>query len=527
MNNDKVLYYAVSSFHLLECLVHRIKEHSNDNCDLIISKYIPQKVLHPEYIYESFDRVYECELQVCGSRQDEYLNNINSYFESFCLNNDIDIRQYKQIYVCAAHYIFGIYLASNNIRFNFVEDANGMLSRYDMLQSIDSAYEVRAQIAQESGLYDGSAEAIDFCICNRNCQIDDKLRTDRLLHFNVTEQLGLLDKSCRDNIINVFYDKGTIETAGRTAVFLTQHFCNLKILSFEDQVLINQVFFDFFLTADKTIIKTHPDDFLYYKELFPESIVVHERFPSEFLPYIFDNKINTLATISSTAVFALESIYSDIIKFDSRYEKQFKNTLIVYAALKFMSESGISSFVLGGITHTLIDNLLKYSDIRSYNIIKNYVEDINAIGSDSVLLLGDDLDEKEEEFLRSESLSKGCTIIYTGKKFPFYNYEYRHKMRKCAVVELIKTRSRDSECYASLDRERIYIYSHDPKLIQKGEVFKMEKNLINQGINVKTADLDEKDKQIKILEGILKATEARLEFFIAKQRETENQSDKK
>lgn len=523
MEQCRQLYYAASSFHLLECLTHKLTFHKNSSADIIISKYIPEKIVDVSVLLNYFDNIYICDLQVPCNNEEGYIDRVKEYFQDYLNSNGIELNRYENIYVCAAHYIFGIYLSAMGVKFVFVEDANGMLSRWELLKSIDAPYKIRASVADKLGLYDGTAENIKYCIFNEMCQMPEKLKTDNVLHFNVTEKLSELEEDARKALISIFYKSGLIDSHGRNTILLTQHFCNLKILTFEDQVLIYQTLFDFFIKQEQVIVKPHPDDLMYYGILFPNALVLHEKFPSEFLPFVFTEKANTLATVSSTAIFPLESSYANILKFDSLYEKCFKLTLRTYIALKFIIDAGITTISVCGVAPTMVNNLLKFSDLKKAGHLSvRYLSGQECCNSDDFILLGDDLGEAEVKILSSDFLANNLNFIYIGSKFPFYNFDKRKLLYNCAVIELAKFRKRDDEFYADEKAEQIYLYSHNSHIIRKAEVFYMKKDLNNMGLVAEIVKQDDKDRKIKVLEGILKATEARLEYLINITKEEQN-----
>lgn len=531
MNVKKILYYAVSSFQLLECITHRVTIHNNDDAEIIVSKYIPEKIPHIKKIENFFKKTYISDLQVNAQNENSYVENINKYYDKFAIDNNFDINSYNEIYVCAAHYIFGIYLVENNIKFNFIEDANGMLSRWETLEKIDSPYLIRASIAKRDGLYDGTANNINFCICNKSCQLDDKLLATNLSYFNVTEQLKLIDKNIRDEIISIFREVNigkVYDEQERHIVLLTQHFCNLKIMSFEDQVTIYQTLFDFFVNQSEVYIKPHPDDLLYYGALFPKAKIIREKFPSEFLPFLFSKRVNCLATISSTSIFPLENSYKSILKFDTEYEKQFKLTLRTYIAIILLIKLGVKKINFFGVSSNMINNLLRFSDINKFgNFIGNKIECSKCCNNDDVFILGDNCSSEEKLYIMNNLLKSQTSFLYIGQEFYFYNFDYRLRLFDSDVIEIKKYRVREEDCYVDINSEYIYFYTKNIVMREVFKEFNMEKNLNNLGIDIEISREDAKDRKIKVLEGILKATEARLEYYVLKERETKRENEQR
>ena len=45
------------------------------------------------------------------------------------------------------------------------------------------------------------------------------------------------------------------------------------------------MFVDYFLPGKNLVIKPHPDDLMYYSQIFPDAQIIREKFPSEFIPF--------------------------------------------------------------------------------------------------------------------------------------------------------------------------------------------------------------------------------------------------
>ena len=60
----------------------------------------------------------------------------------------------------------------------------------------------------------------------------------------------------------------------------------------------------------------------------------------------------------------------------------------------------------------------------------------------------------------------------------------------------------------------VHIYTKNERLRKMAENFNIEKTLENTGATIKTEPLSEQERKIKILEGILEATENRLRYYI-------------
>ena len=73
--------------------------------------------------------------------------------------------------------------------------------------------------------------------------------------------------------------------------------------------------------------------------------------------------------------------------------------------------------------------------------------------------------------------------------------------------------------YADLDDDVIYIYSKNKEVMKLIDEINIEKNLQHTGISINKMNLTPEQERIKILEGILAATERRLLYYIEKEKQ--------
>ena len=96
------------------------------------------------------------------------------------------------------------------------------------------------------GAYDASAECIEKIFCNQEVQTIE-MSSERYYHFDVVEEILGLTYDEQQNVRNAFVPLDKIDIPTDATLILTQHFANLKILSFEDAALIYQLTFDYFV----------------------------------------------------------------------------------------------------------------------------------------------------------------------------------------------------------------------------------------------------------------------------------------
>jgi len=504
-----ILYHVISTYHLLCAMVHVMR--SRQQADLIIYDHIGNKFPHYKELKKVFHSIFLCDINYF---EHHGVNSLGQYFNSILP----PLSQYEQIYVWAAHYSFGIFLAENRIPFIFCEDGAGLLSRPDILLNVYKQQKPENfHTANDLGLIDGSNAAVSKLFGNRKAQENDYEPPKEMIDFDVVRAMNELPEEQRGQIIQFFVSTPRVHIPTHASLLLTQHFANLNMLSFEEQVLIYQIFADYFLPSQNLVIKPHPDDLMYYSQLFPEAQVIRERFPSEFMPFIFDNQPDCVATVSSTAIYNLRGHYREVLELDSRYEHDFPMTHRYYAAVCVARALG-SPVNCMGANEALVRRLMDTLD----------GENMTAAEGPPRTMIVDDVTERGEGGRREilallENLDERSAVIFINSKADYCWYDYERKgLWKCVVPIVLEKRvrkPRGQDFYADTSTEVIYLYSKSEEVRRMAQTEQIQKELPHTGINLERTVLTEEQERIKVLEGILAATEKRLLHYINRERE--------
>ena len=290
-----VLYHAVSSYQLLEVMLHRLTMHPQAHAVLLLPDFIEDKYPRFKRLRRFFDRVSLFPYQQIPHKSEEQILADTSRFAERLLPNGLHL--FSAVYVAGAHFYFSLYLLQNRIPFDVFEDAAGMLSRPDELYAALAAkFPLHADLAAKYGLLDGSHPGIRRVICLKRAQTRE-VTGDRYVNFSVEQALEELPDTERNRVIR-FFLRRKIRTSAE-AVLLTQQFSNQGLLKAEEQMQLYAGLRDGPLRGVRLIIKKHPDDPLSYKTVFPEAQVIQAVFPAELLPYVFRKKPETVFTWSS------------------------------------------------------------------------------------------------------------------------------------------------------------------------------------------------------------------------------------
>lgn len=293
-----VLYHAVSSYQLLEVMLHRMAFHPEERAVLVLPDFIVEK--YPQYRdlvkRRFFEEVYLFPyLRIPHREEERILEDVSRSYRQVVSHV---ITDFSHIYVAGAHFYFSLYLIQNGVPFVFFEDAAGMLSRPEVLDgALSVKFPIHAAIARKYGLFDGSNPWISRVICLKEAQAKD-VSGGRYQDFSVEDALQQLSPQKRKRLIR-FFLKRRIRAEG-DAVLLTQHFANLGMMSQEGQRRLYRAMREEIPPDVRLLIKKHPDDTLDYGGLFPKAQVIKPVFPAELLPYVFETKPEVLYTFDST-----------------------------------------------------------------------------------------------------------------------------------------------------------------------------------------------------------------------------------
>ena len=293
-----VLYHAVSSYQLLEVMLHRLYFHPDSRAILLLPDFIVKK--YPQYkkltAYHFFDEVYLFPYLHIPHREESQI--IDDTARCYRETVPHAVTDFSTVYVAGAHFYFSLYLIQNQIPFVFLEDAAGMLSRPEELYlPLQRTFPIHAAIARRHGLFDGDNPCVTRIICLKRAQTID-VSGERYQDFSVEDALEALPARRRKTLIR-FFLRRRIRTRAQ-GILLTQRFAGLGVLSEEEQQRLYERLRDGPLHGVRLLIKPHPDDTLSYADIFPRAEILRAVFPSELLPYVFWKKPETLYTFSST-----------------------------------------------------------------------------------------------------------------------------------------------------------------------------------------------------------------------------------
>ncbi len=509
-----VVYHAITTYQLLECIEHRKVHEKDKSAILIIPFFFAEK--YPNYkdleLYGFFDEVVIVPYHTMPKKSEEIIEATIDLFEK---NIGHYMEECTDFYVAGYQYYFSLFLIHKNKRFSIFEEAAGALSRVDVLREVDRKICIeRYEIMERFGLYDTSNPCILDKLCDKRSQKED-FTDEKAVHFDAVRIFKKMTGNDQENLLRFFGITQKYRCKSNTTLVLSQHFSNLGLLSFEEQITIYKMFVDYFLEGENLLFKLHPDDMMYYKKIFPGAEIILQKFPSELTPYVFENLPSKIATISSTGINQIKQCFSSSMSLDFDYEKKYVHTHVYYVVGKILAFLHVKKVKTIGV----YDLLLKKMCNERVNI-----EETDSIDEPSTTYI---VDEYPIECRKSildlcETFKKkqNVTVIFlnTNNDYCFYDIEHKEVYQDLYPVT-VKVGSKDT----IKKKYCIYIYTKDRKAVDMIKRFEVNKHLSNSEMDVKVEPSTNLEIQVAILEGKLKAAEQRLMYYIEKEKQTEEE----
>lgn len=511
-----VLYHVITIYHLFNAIVHRQRYHSDENASIMLPDFL-KRTLNEEKCLELkklnlFDEVYFFPYCKVTRSNSTLKSQINEMVKEILPNS---LETYSEIYVWGTHFYFSLELIDKNINFFAAEEANGALSKSNILRDALQHDLFQLEFAEKNGLLDYSNKLIKGVLCNFSSQNSIDITRDKIIDFNVMIEMQALELYKQNQIMRFFEADFSFSQDNNIAVILTQHFMTFDILTYDEQVKIYKIFIDYFLEQKKVLIKPHPSDLLPYKLEFPSCTVISQIAPAELIPFFANKKMDTIATIYSTGISLLQEFFENKIEFDIHYREFYIYTHRYYIALlTALNLSKNKKIACIGTYFPLLVNCLKFSLKENASLIEQI--DINGLSEFDVVII-DDLTalncskEKVNNYIQKNKDKTTFIFINSLESFFFYDHEQKIGFQKMIPISFTLKDKKDMHIY---EKGEVFCLPANENIKKCIEELKMEKNLeMNNAIL--SCNVAKKDKlKIKILEAKLRATEKRLCYYV-------------
>lgn len=522
-----ILYYALTTYHIQCCVLHKLTKRPDENAILLLSDIHRNSIAFLERYKKSgiFDDVLllqEASVNANVRRGSAKHRSKSSILRTACRQIKavlpVNPSHMDEVYLCPDHFPFGWYIISNKIKYNCFEEGCGVLSDNKFMLSNLRRNKAQYELMDVLGYFGSNDSAVEI-LADTQCQADG-YKNEKMVDFSVKRILKELDGKKLAKVLEFFgVDKKIEATDKKISLILTQHMANLGIMPLEKQHLLYCLLADYFLENTYIAVKPHPDDIAgrYDEIFFGEAAVLPFAMPSELLPYCLGSSIKTAIAANSTAVKSLSDICDRTICFDNRILTGFEDIHRYFCTVEIIKSLSLSGNILTNADELMLRELAKTFDV-SAGFEHTDTLPINgdiAVISDSIA----DTYSYDDINKYLQDINSDRTVIFLNEKnkYAFFDGEHTEVFRYARPV-FINLKS--SESAAEQAEQTVYIYSGNNDIIKGVENFKMEKELKYTGVTVDLHSVSAEEREkIKLLEGVLNATQERLKEYISNKKE--------
>lgn len=347
-----ILYYAVTSYHVLCCILHKMTRHSEDEAMLLISDTHPEcgklgNAMEDSGIFQKIGFFPDKGRMLPYKK--EYLKNRNkNTLEHLTMRlcNEVErefpfcpeeITEYN---ICGDQYSLGIWLIRNEIPYYFFEEGCGVYTRkHLLLENLARLNPFQYDMALQNACM-GENRGILKKYIEFSSQ-EGTFDAQNCVDFSVKNILKNLSREQMNQVKEAFGVPEGSATKEGAVLLLTQQFVNMGFLTVSQEKELYDMMLDYFAGDGTLYVKPHPSDWQGLYGTWYDGAVVFPRFmPSELLPYSIDGKFSVGVTVSSTSIFGLEPYLEHIVCLDSSLEDHYENIHRYYAAGRLLDQIG-------------------------------------------------------------------------------------------------------------------------------------------------------------------------------------------
>ena len=507
-----IIYYAMTKYHLIFSIVHKLKMHKEDEAILFVYSGLQDLNTNYSRLKETryFKDIYvvpEIEFRKNwtplgeDASNDEIINNIQGMVELIEEWLPIPISKEDELYIANDHWAIGTYCIFKKIPYVYYEDGVGMLSKpdysYELVKKLNATHATMAKYMKAFGLN----ECVKYKLADLENQ-SDGFYDEKAVHFSLKENLQSLKSEDMSRLLYIF-NAPNCGDAQNATILLTEHFVNMKRLTIEGQRELYAILVDFFAMGDTLFVKPHPNDFqISYVDLFKNAKMISRIFPSELLPYCFENKLKLALAACSTSVYGLKNVVNDTLRFDIDIENHYMY-IFKYYALSLVSK------ILDDYN---IIEINTYRDLLdAFNI--HYRSDGDSIKGKKLVVIDDKNTQME---VSAPKMVDSNILVYINSSEQgklFQEKKLNNYKKNCVIIQITVNSNLDTKVINNR-REYIYIYTVDKGVKEKLISLKKEKKMEYCGAILDVEALtDDREMQVKLLEGNLKAANYRIEKY--------------
>lgn len=385
-----VLYYALSSFQLLCCILHRITINKDRKAILILSKYrsnvattIEKTGIFGDKIYLWDDKQPVDLFEHANAFVDKFDNTDwkifkGAFFEYVEKQLPFDIRGFKRYVLSADCESLGLFLMEKGMHYDLFEDSSGIYSRPEITEKNNKTLFTKSKrmLIEKYPAY-GKNKNVDHFYINYKAQKEGFVRTKKCVDFNAMDLLSNIGKEDLEKIFQIFnVRKIDCRQGSNYTLLLTQQLAAFKKMSTTEQNFLYRLLVDLFGGDNNLIIKPHPDDtYSDYSKLFPKAQLLDAKMLSEFIPSIMGARFNRAITVTSASILNLAPYIDGMIRFEPLFESTWKSMPVTYSICSLSLKIGyIQKYYLSGIDSSQFVNILRYTDLKTNRFAVDGIE---------------------------------------------------------------------------------------------------------------------------------------------------------
>lgn len=540
------LYFALTHYHVLCAIVHKLKCNDQEGVFLISSANVnSERIKQNAEKLRIFKKVgilkHEVPLmkKVKGQNLEDsnYIDKIiDDYRNLFVKALPIELSDFENLYIWADHFPIGIYLNSCGIEYNYFEDGCGQMSRVN--ETISNLPPIQREIVERLRLF-GQNGNVQKRFINFEAQSEDYTFSEKDVDFPINKYVAEFSDEEKKQILDIFgVPKLSFETDPEDSIlYCPQHNVNLEIFSIEQQIYQTALLIDYFANGANVYIKQHPNDvFTDYRELGRKVNIIPGAFPSELLLVCTSGKFQKGITAWSTSIRSLGPILNKTVCFASSIDKDFYALHRYYAACRMLCTVINEKTILYtiGANNEILDNMLHESDIDRKNasfIIRTAVDLDFAIpcnsGKEKFAILVDDLSQYSRENVNKirnaifASNAELIVFINSREDYVFFDGTNQKIIENMARWVILKKLFFEPTAFSEIacGEEDIWIYMKSKEKAEMVSELSFEKELPYSKMMLKvnlpggefmSSDADQVYRNMKMMEGILNAMEKRV-----------------
>lgn len=508
-----ILYHAVTVYHVLKFAVHKLRFHQNENAILLYPSFFVRKLGGFEKDQNSiFNKCAAFEWERCPADLEakEIFKRIEVELDT--ITDGLNLSDFYEINVCRAAYWFGSWLVYKNRPFQWFEEADGRLSQPEPIMRDDARiYPMRYELALRYGLYTGCNSCVTKKYVKMSSQLPD-FYDPLTVDFDVVQEMNKLSQEQKTLLLDFFDVPRGLSFQPCSALMLTAHFCNLRVLTYEEHALCYQLTSDYYLEGYKLYYKVHPSDLMPYQSFMENVDIVPAHFPSELMTLVLDQPFEVGASVSSTGIYNISSLYKKVLIFNEEYIKTFWHNHRYYFCVKLMAEFPEYHVCAVGVNQKQMENMIAFGGVLGERQVEYYDSLCGVVPSNrlTLYLIGsrNEISGGElQSFFALRNSSDIIVFLNEDDRYIFYSI-----MKSAAfIVKELRLSAVGKEDFDNLEScERVVIFTEDFVAKRKVEDMKFVKRLIQTDAELSVFSTVDKDTQISALKGMLKATEQQL-----------------